>query len=112
MSTIFMLALLAILNFSSSSLQKDIQLSQIIGQIETNVLQLRVNAKDFLSRKDIIYYKKFTKNHQRLITNIDSLISQLQNIDLSTAETTQLKSILIDYKKHFSELVIAQKKSA
>ena len=109
-STAFMLILLILMNFSSNSLQKDISVTQYIGQIETNVLQLRVNAKDFLSRKDIIYYEKFTKNHQLLISNIDSLISRLQDLDISTTEATQLKSILLDYKKYFSELVMAQQK--
>ncbi|AGH81662.1 methyl-accepting chemotaxis protein [Psychromonas sp. CNPT3] len=107
-SAAFMLILLVLMNFSSNSLQKDIRVTQYIGQIETNVLQLRVNAKDFLSRKDIIYYENFTKNHQLLISNIDSLISQLQDLDISTVEATQLKNILLDYKKYFSELVMAQ----
>ena len=60
-SIISMVLMLILLSFSSTSFQRDIELTKHIGYIEAEVLQLRRNEKDFLARKDLKYLNKFEK---------------------------------------------------
>ncbi|MFT6985286.1 MAG: methyl-accepting chemotaxis protein [Psychromonas sp.] len=104
-----MIAMLSLMNFSSSSLQKDISIAHDLGQIEVNVLQLRRNEKDFIARKEEKYLDTFNKNIAVLNSDIDSISHDLESIGVSTTEAKKLKNVLAEYQKHFTALVNSQK---
>jgi len=104
-----MIAMLSLMNFSSSSLQKDISIAHDLGQIEVNVLQLRRNEKDFIARKEEKYLATFNKNIAILNSDIDSINRDLESIGVTTTETRELKKVLSEYQKHFTALVNSQK---
>lgn len=104
-----MAAMLSLINFSSSSLQKDISIAHDLGQIEVNVLQLRRNEKDFIARKEEKYLDTFNKNIVLLNTDIDSISRDLKSIGVTTNETLELKKVLSEYQQHFTALVNSQK---
>jgi len=104
-----MAAMLSLINFSSSSLQKDISIAHDLGQIEVNVLQLRRNEKDFIARKEEKYLDTFNKNIGLLNTDIDSISRDLKSIGVTTNETLELKKVLSEYQQHFTALVNSQK---
>lgn len=104
-----MAAMLSLMNFSSSSLQKDISIAHDLGQIEVNVLQLRRNEKDFIARKEEKYLDTFNKNITILNSDIDSINHDLESIGVTTSETQELKKVLSEYQQHFTALVNSQK---
>ncbi|GAA6172547.1 methyl-accepting chemotaxis protein [Colwellia sp. KU-HH00111] len=105
-----MALMLALLNYASNALQHDIEVATNIGAIESAVLQLRRNEKDFLARKDLKYLDKFNKNMQDLQQQINFLDQDLKNSGLTLSEFTQLQSVLTRYEKHFKHLVDMQQK--
>jgi methyl-accepting chemotaxis protein len=60
------LFLLIVLSYSVGSLEGDIDTARTIGAIDSDVLQLRRNEKDFLARKDLKYVDKFKKKITQL----------------------------------------------
>ncbi|MDT0605136.1 methyl-accepting chemotaxis protein [Thalassotalea castellviae] len=101
--------LLIILNYSSGSLQNDLDTARTIGAVESDVLNLRRDEKDFLSRKDLKYVASFKKNVAGLKSNLNHLE---KNFESSSSNTNQIKSLLkviSDYEKTFLELVETQK---
>jgi methyl-accepting chemotaxis protein len=104
-----MVFMLVLLSFSVGSLQDDVGVVRNIGDIESGVLELRRNEKDFLARKDIKYLDKFNKK----ITQIKKTLSDLERGFIAnssdTTEIRQLTKVLLDYNKHFNALVEAQK---
>lgn len=107
---ISMATMLFLMNLSSTTLQKDIKIAQNIGQVETNVLQLRRNEKDFIIRKNAKYFEQFKQNISTLNTDLDQLSNELQSIDIASTEVIQLQKILAEYKQNFSALVNAQQR--
>lgn len=106
LSMVFMLGLL---NFTMSSLETDIKIAREIGNIETEILQLRRNEKDFLARKDIKYFEAFSENYAELIRNISSLEQAYETIGKDLPELNKLRAVLNDYQQFFKDLVDAQK---
>ena len=106
LSMVFMLGLL---NFTMSSLETDIKIAREIGNIETEILQLRRNEKDFLARKDIKYFEEFSENYAELIRNIGSLEQAYETIGKDLPELNKLRAVLNDYQQFFKDLVDAQK---
>jgi methyl-accepting chemotaxis protein len=106
---IAMVFMLVLLSFSVGSLQDDVGVVRNIGDIESGVLELRRNEKDFLARKDIKYLDKFNKK----ITQIKKTLRDLERGFIAnnseTTEIRQLTKVLLDYNKHFNALVEAQK---
>lgn len=107
---ISMATMLFLMNLSSTTLQKDIKIAQNIGQVETNVLQLRRNEKDFIIRKNAKYFEQFKQNISTLNTDLDQLSNELQSINIASTEVIQLQKILAEYKQNFSALVNAQQR--
>ncbi len=77
--------------------------------INVNILKLRKNEKDFLSRKDLKYFKKFDANFIKLENNIKALKVHLSNLDIDTKNIDQIGGIVQKYKKSFIDLVHEQK---
>jgi methyl-accepting chemotaxis protein len=105
-----MVFMLILLSFSVGSLEDDVGVVRSIGDIESGVLELRRNEKDFLARKELKYLDKFNKK----ITHIKKTLSDLERSFIEnnneTREITQLKNVLVDYNKHFKLLVEAQQR--
>jgi methyl-accepting chemotaxis protein len=105
-----MLFMLGLINFSVGSLEGDIGVARNIGDIESDVLELRRNEKDFLARKDIKYLDKFNKKILQIKQTLTHLESSFVENDRETTEVRQLKKILGDYNNHFISLVEAQQR--
>jgi methyl-accepting chemotaxis protein len=106
LSMVFMLGLL---NFTMSSLETDIKIAREIGNIQTEILQLRRNEKDFLARKDIKYFKAFNEKYAELIREISSLEQAYETIGEDLPRLNKLRAVLNDYQGFFKDLVDAQK---
>lgn len=105
-----MVLMLLLLNYSSSSLQHDINVAENIGNVKSLVLDLRRNEKDFLARKDLKYSTQFNDNMQSLMQQITMLENDFDAIGINTNDTGAMKSILNEYMKHFNSLVKLQQK--
>ncbi len=105
-----MLAMLLLLNFSSTSLQQDITLAQNIGKIEAGILQLRSHEKDFLARKKSEYIDQFNAESSMLQKGIEQLKIDLDIINVSAEEAIRLGKTLTEYQQYFTEVVETQKR--
>lgn len=105
-SMVFMLSLLI---YASNSLQDDINIATDIGKIESSVLQLRRNEKDFLARKDLKYFDKFDKKMKMLQQQVNSLQKSFESSGSPLNEFSTMQSILVKYNQHFKRLVEMQK---
>lgn len=108
-SIVSLLVILVLFNFSSTALQKDMYVAQHIGKIEAGVLQLRKHEKDFFIRKKDKHIDDFIADSQRLNQSVNSLGSALEDLNLSTSEAIQLKTILVEYQTLFMDLTQVQK---
>jgi len=106
---IAMALMLGLLTYEGNALQHDISVATNIGKIESSVLQLRRNEKDFLARKDLKYLDQFEKGMKGLQQQVSFLHQDLKNSGLVLNEFTALQSILSKYDKHFKDLVDKQK---
>jgi methyl-accepting chemotaxis protein len=104
-----MLFMLGLLNFAMSSLGSDIKIAREIGNIETDILQLRRNEKDFLARKELKYFEQFSQQYNELLKDIMVLDSAYKSIGRDLSELEQLHSVVSDYQELFTALVDAQK---
>ena len=81
-----------------------------IENLQIQLLELRKNEKDFLSRKDLKYLEKFNEN----ISNIQKISSTLDtNFDLFDLDKTKLNNyntIIKDYSTIFTKIVNLQQK--
>ena len=89
-SILSMLAMLFLLNLSSESLQKDITLSQDIGKIEADLLQLRVHEKNFQSHLQLESADLFQTTMNKLSHSLNSVDLQLKNMGTPLGEVNQL----------------------
>ena len=105
---IAMALMLGLLTYEGNALRHDINVATHIGKIESTVLQLRRNEKDFLARKDLKYLDKFDKSMKGLQQQVSFLHQDLKNSGLELSEFTTLQSILSKYDEHFKALVEKQ----
>ncbi len=105
-----MALMLVLLTYASNALQHDISVATNIGNIESTVLQLRRNEKDFLARKDLKYLDQFDNGMKGLQQQVSFLHQDLKNSGLVLNEFTALKSILSKYDEHFKGLVQMQQR--
>jgi methyl-accepting chemotaxis protein len=105
-----MVFMLVLLSFSVGSLQDDVGVVRNIGDIESDVLALRRNEKDFLARKDLKYLDKFNKKISQVKKTLSDLERSFAKNNTEATEIRQLTRVLVDYNKHFNALVDAQKK--
>ena len=105
LSMVFMLSLLI---YASNSLQDDIDVATDIGKIESSVLQLRRNEKDFLARKDLKYFDKFDKKMKMLQQQVNSLQKSFESSGSPLNEFSTMRSILVKYNQHFKHIVEMQ----
>lgn len=104
-----MLAMLFLVIFTSSSLQKDITLAQDIGKVEAGILHLRLEERNFLQFKDLQHVDKFQQQMQLLNTDLKHLTDDLTAIDVDTKQALELKSTLEQYQSDFNAIITIQK---
>ena len=77
----------------------------LVSDIETGMLTLRRNEKDFLARKNLKYQDKFSKNYTKLQNNIQQLIALLDDNNIKSNTAHKLSQALAEYSKKFNALV-------
>jgi methyl-accepting chemotaxis protein len=103
-----MVLMLALITYASNGLQHDISIAEDIGAIESLVLKLRKDEKDFLARKDLKYQEKFNKNMKVLQQKINDLDKSFSSIGQSLPDFMSMRNILTQYASHFENLVKIQ----
>lgn len=93
-----------------SKIEASIEASRYVSDVRANMLALRKNEKDFLSRKSLTYVDKFNDNFSSLNQNLDLLNSSLLQADIHFPTLPQLTGAFDKYQKGFIKLVDIQKK--
>jgi len=81
----------------------------LVSDIQTNVLTLRRNEKDFLARRDPQYRQKFVDNFNLLQANVRELSSGLRESGVDDTKVKQLDEIIETYKGRFLRMAELQK---
>ncbi|NOZ37191.1 MAG: methyl-accepting chemotaxis protein [Gammaproteobacteria bacterium] len=105
-----MTGMLALARYNTSHIFDLQQAQLLVSKIETGMLTLRRNEKDFLARHTLKYQKKFETNYQSLQQNINILQALLTKSNIDISQLTQLSKILTNYRKDFNSMVAMQKK--
>lgn len=96
--------------FSNSSKVKSLgRALQQVESLNSGMLTLRRNEKDFLARKDLKYLDKFQGNFNKLTTSVNNLEQELLDLGLDTDTLLRFKNISNDYSSKFEQLVETQK---
>ncbi len=104
-SILGMVILIFLLNYSVSSTIELNNAQTQIKELNSNMLTLRRNEKDFLARKDLKYKDKFTKNIQNLQKNAKILEDNLATNNISTKNLQEFNKIIKEYQTIFLKLV-------
>ena len=81
----------------------------LVGDAYANMLTLRRNEKDFLTRKDLQYSQKFVENYKKTIEHLQMLRSNMHENDMEVIQLNQLVKHFDSYKNGFLALVELQK---
>ncbi|MEZ8826887.1 methyl-accepting chemotaxis protein [Vibrio amylolyticus] len=99
------LSLLGITTHFASTTVELSNASMLVSELETRLLHLRRNEKDFLLRKDLKYLSKFEDNI-KIFLNKEAELSDIL-ISNDFASTEQLRADITAYQKGFEALVSA-----
>ncbi len=78
--------------------------------VETEILILRKNEKDFFVTKKIEHVDKFIENHKLMLKQSEDLVESLEDHDLDHEAADKVINIINDYKEGFLAVVKIQKK--
>jgi len=110
---LFIISTLGLTAFNSA-IVKDVEVGETeiirLEHINSGMLQLRRNEKDFLMRNDLKYLGKFEKNHAKINEDINLLSTNLKAFGIENDKITELGQVMNEYKKAFISLVNEQKK--
>ncbi|MCK9473772.1 methyl-accepting chemotaxis protein [Sulfurimonas sp.] len=81
-----------------------------VKSVESSVQMLRRNEKDFLSRHDLKYHAEYNENFEKLIKSVDRLHIEFESNSVNADKIENLKNILEDYSKNFTNIVLTQQK--
>ena len=109
-SILGMLIMLFLLDYSNSSLQKNANLKNQITSINTAVLQLRRDEKDFLARKDLKYAESFDDGINDIQQLLSSIGSNLNDVGVDQKYASALSNVIVEYQKHFQVIVETKKR--
>jgi methyl-accepting chemotaxis protein len=102
------LSLLFAISMANSN--KTVRLHSVQSQlkdIQSSILQLRRNEKDFLLRKDMKYLDKFNKNSKALLAVVVDLKTNLSTSDIPLGNINNVESNLKEYQAAYNKLVNA-----
>ncbi len=105
-----MASMLALSRYNTNHIFELQQAQLQVSKVETGMLTLRRNEKDFLTRHALKYQKKFNNNYQQLQQQVSQLQTLLVNTGLDDQQVNELASILTDYQTSFNNIVKIQKK--
>ncbi len=88
---------------STSNAIRDAEISVLT--METHLLNLRRNEKDFLARSDLVYRDKFDENYAAFVSETDRLDRLLLSEGIVGASTVDVKAKLSLYKQKFEEVI-------
>jgi len=94
--------------FFYSSLNEIGNLSKLkydIKEIETYILKLRKNEKDFLARLDLKYQEKYQKNFTSLTSTLQKVSDEFEKNNFDSTKLQELTTILKQYSKNFNYIV-------
>ena len=104
--TIVSLGLLSALMYVSTQDTKEFgQIESKIEKLQSDMLMLRRNEKDFILRKDLKYKQKFEKNINVLINDIRYLKKHLQSQNIENNKLTLFSKFVLEYKNDFYDFV-------
>ena len=99
------LSILFILMVSNSTTMNELADTSVdVERLNAQVLMLRRNEKDFLSRKDLKYVDKFSANSQKLQDNIAKIQLASKEIGFSDKELKVFRTQTQSYSNKFAEL--------
>ena len=111
--TLIMCAAIALMSFLHyGALTKYRSLGQtrvLVGDIYANMLTLRRNERDFLTRKDLQYSQKFVENYKETTEHLQMLGSRIHENGMEVIQLNQLVEAFDSYKNRFLALVELQK---
>jgi len=100
-----MLVMLFLLDYSNTSIQKNGNLQNQITSINTAVLQLRRDEKDFLSRKDLKYTESFDNGIDEIQQLLTLIETNLNDVGVDPKYATELSDVITQYQAHFKSVV-------
>ena len=103
-----MLAMVAIQNNMLQGLEQLEEIQLLVGDIESGMLMLRRNEKDFLARKDLKYKEKYIQNAQLLQDRIQQLQAGLERNGIDNSLSIELQHIAEEYAQKFLAVVDLQ----
>jgi len=107
-SIISLMLMLGLLSFAVSSLEKNIEAAREIGDVQTDILQLRKHEKDFMARKDLKYVEQFENDFSRLDNDLHLLENTFKSLNLELSELSTVKPVLKAYNEKFQQFTSAQ----
>ncbi len=106
---ISMLGIVGFGQYTENKVQVFNQLGINISQVESGMLMLRRNEKDFLARKAIKYSRKFKDNYTVLQKKVLELAASAKNAGISISAVSKLENSFNEYRILFFRLVLIQK---
>lgn len=100
--------LLILMNLSLRDVLETEEAVLINQRIETSMLTLRRNEKDFLARNDLKYQQQFNDNYAAMQQQVTELAQRLRSKGIDNADVFTLSKIFESYQQSFSELVSIQ----
>jgi len=110
LALISMLSILGLGQYTATKLKVFGDVSHAISEVESGMLMLRRNEKDFLARKDLKYQEKFQKNSETLQGRVDTLTHSLGEANLDPGLALALVEPLNNYRDSFNKIVSLQQK--
>lgn len=104
-----MLLQLALNRSNADSLIRLNQQSIILAKIESGMLMLRRNEKDFMARNDLKYVNSYEENHSLLLLQVRELRDRLASKDIPIEHVGEIERVLNEYSEKFRALVSVQK---
>ncbi|RYU70339.1 methyl-accepting chemotaxis protein [Aliivibrio finisterrensis] len=78
-----------------------------LAELEINLLNMRRNEKDFMTRMDLKYLTKFDKNANKFIDKSQEISQIFDNFDIKLERNELIKKELEEYQTTFQQLVSA-----
>ena len=109
MAAIATVAVMATLQYQTISDYRSIgEIKVLASDIQSNLLNLRRNEKDFLVHKDLRYQNRFSHNFDLTRANTERLTVSLRDRGLDDTKVSLLTESLADYRSRFQQLVKLQ----
>jgi methyl-accepting chemotaxis protein len=105
-----MIAMAIIMQYQFGRFNDFKQSQRLTKQLTVNLLQLRRDEKDFLSRNDLKYAEKFNTKYKKMEEDISSLTLSLENLSFDTSTLSEIQRESGQYAKLFTDITKLQTK--